>query len=768
MSGRAPDAGRRRLLRAAAAGVVVPFAAGCALPVFPKRPAPAAEDAAGWVQHAGGRFVLVLPRVEMGQNIATALKQIACEELGIGWSELEVQLPSTHRLRRVRGTVGSESIKDFALPLAQACATLREALAAGRTGGTGGTGGALAVDERPAAVLRSLNGQGRRHVGRSPPIEQGEAIVRGAPLYAADVRRPGQCHGRVLRAPASPELRSTLLAADEAAARAVPGFVALVRDDALRQGHAAGLGIVARTPGALDRIEAALALRWQVDGAGAAGDIDAAIDIDHRLARSPKRAKALHDDAMDAGAPWHVDLRFDIPLAAHAAIEPRAAVAEFDATGALQLWAGSQDPFYVRDVLVRHLGLSEERVIVHAQRIGGAFGGRTLCTVELEAALLARAAGAPVKVQWTRAQEFRHAFHRPPSSHRVRVRLRAGRLHDWWHAFAGSHILFTSAGFPPWLQRMADFVGDPGVARGAEPPYRIPARRIGFDTVRLPVHTGPWRGLGAAPNVFAIECTIDECARVAGADAVDFRLAHIDDPRLARVLRRAAGAAGWAARPAVDSARAGADALQPIGDATQPDGNATRPGARAPQPNAQSLRPDREAPRPGVEAPSLGADGPRLRGRGVACGIYKAMSYAAVVADVEIDIGAGSVRVTRLLCAHDCGRVINPDQVRAQCEGNLVWSLGMVLVEGLPVDGSGVAAASFADAPIPCLADVPPLQVELVDEGDAPSGAGETVIVAAGAAIANALRDACGLRLQRLPLRAADLRAALSRWDRPS
>jgi isoquinoline 1-oxidoreductase beta subunit len=488
--------------------------------------------------------------------------------------------------------------------------------------------------------------------------------------------------------------------------------VALVRDDALRQGHAEGLGIVARTPGALDRIEAALAPRWQVHGAGGPGDIDAAIDIDRRLARSPQRARTLHDDSLDGGAPWHVDLRFDIPLAAHAAIEPRAAVAEFDASGALQLWVGSQDPFYVRDVLVRHLRLPEERVVVHAQRIGGAFGGRTLCTVELEAALLARAAGAPVKVQWTRAQEFRHGFHRQPSSHRVRVRLRDGRLHEWWHAFAGSHILFTSAGFPLWLQRMADFVGDPGVARGAEPPYRMHARRIGFDTVRLPVHTGPWRGLGAAPNVFAIECTIDECARVAGVDPVDFRLAHIDDPRLARVLRRAAGAAAWAARPADDA--------------------------------------------------------PRLRGRGVACGIYKAMSYAAVVADVEIDVGAGSVRVTRLLCAHDCGRVINPDQVRAQCEGNLVWGLGMVLIEGLPVDGSGVAAVSFADAPIPRLADVPPLQVEIVDEGDPPSGAGETVIVAAGAAIANALRNACGLRLQRLPLRAADLSAALAKRDRPS
>ena len=397
-------------------------------------------------------------------------------------------------------------------------------------------------------------------------------------------------------------------------------------------------------------------------------------------------------------------MRIDIPLAAHAPIEPRVAVAAFSQNGHLELWVGTQDVFYQRDVMAKRLGMAEEQVIVHGQRVGGGFGGRTICTVELEAAVLARAAQAPVKVQWTRAQEFRQAFHRPPSSHRIRARLKNGKLDQWWHSFASSHILFSNAVVPPWLQRITDLIGDDGVARGVTLPYKATARRTEFDLVRLPVFTGPWRGLGAAPNVFAIESAIDECARKAGIDPVQFRLANVDDPRLARLLQRAATAAGWGPKPGSTTA----------------------------------LR----------------------RGRGVACGIYKAMSYAAVVADVEVDTAAGTVKVVRMVCAHDCGRVINPDQVRAQCEGNLVWGLGMVLVEQLPVAASQVAAASFAESPIPRLSDVPAMQVVLVDEGDPPTGAGETAIVASGAAIANAIRDAIGLRPQRLPLNAADLRRA--------
>ncbi|MCW5609426.1 MAG: xanthine dehydrogenase family protein molybdopterin-binding subunit [Rubrivivax sp.] len=678
----------RRGLLVGGGALLVAFQPGCALPVIPRRPAPDLEAAAGWIAHAGGRYTLVLPRVEMGQGVLTALHQVACEELGIGWDALQTRLHDSASLPPVRATVGSESVQAYALPLAQACATLRDAVARGQAGGR------LVVQPRPIEALRFMR-RGGAQVGRSPPPLQGRAIVTGAPLYAADQRPPGLLFGRVLRAPVVPELRSRLRAFDAAAARAVPGFVALVQDDALRLGAAPGLGIVARTPGALDRIAAALAPQWEVDGGFDAATVDALLDIDARLARGRPAHAVVREPLPDGGARWDVDLRFDIPAAAHGAIEPRAAGARV-AEGRATLWAGTQDVFYVRDVVARRLGLDEAAVTVHGCRVGGAFGGRTLCTVELEAALLARAADAPVKVQWTRAQELAQGFHRPPSSHRVRVRLAGTRVVAWQHAQASGHILLTNAALPPWLQRIASLRGDGGVARGALPPYRLGARDIGFDLVRLPVFTGPWRGLGAAANGFVVESAIDACARAAGVDPLAFRLAHADDPRLARVLQRVAALAGWAA--------------------------------------------PRAAPPAGVR-----------RGRGIAGGVYKGASWAAVVADVEIAADA-AVRCTALWCVHDGGRVIHPGLVRAQCEGNLVWGLSMLWCDALPIADSRVAATGFDAAPVPRLADVPPMRVELVDGDEPPGGAGETAIVCAAAALANALTDASGRRPLRLPL----------------
>lgn len=670
--------------RGALAGLTVALFSGCALPVIPKRPAPNLDDALGWVRHDGdGRYTLWLPRVEMGQGILTGLKQIACAELGAGWGAVTVKIPGTRDIGRVKATVGSDSMKDYALPLAQACALLRDAVARG--------GFPSASDAPPAPRWPGVH----RPDLQRPPLEQGEAIVTGRPLFVADVRRPGMVFGRVLYAPQSPESASSPRAFDEAAARAQPGFVALVRDALFEQGRARGLGIVAATPGALDRIERALAVQWQLQPGPA--DWRALLDVDAHLARSPRLTHAVHDDDVPRDGAWDVDLRFDIPPAAHAAMEPRAAVAEFAADGSLQLWVGSQDVFYQRDVVARRLGLDDDEITVHGHRLGGAFGAKTVCTVELEAAVLARAAGRPVKVQWTRAQEFRQSFHRAPSSHRVRVRMDGGRLKHWWHGFVSAHILFTNAAMPPWLQRVSRFVGDAGVARGARLPYRAAARETRFALQRSPVLAGPWRGLGAGPNHFVIESVIDECARRAGQDPLAFRLAHVDDVRLARVLQRAAANAGWG-------------------------------------------------------EPASAVPGERV-GRGLACGIYKEMSYAAVVADVAV-APDGAVRVLRLWCAHDCGRVVNVSQVRAQCEGNLVWGLGMVLMEGLALDERGnVAATSFADSPIPRLGDVPPMHIDLVDAGEPPTGAGETAIVAASGAIANAIRAATGVRLLSLPCR---------------
>lgn len=684
---------RRRLIKTAGAALAVGFLPGCAsFPVIPRRPAPDAETAMSWIKFDSDHYVLILPRAEMGQNIMTALQQIACDELGITPDELLIELHSTDTIEHVRATVGSESIMYFALPLASACATLREAMAQGQTSGI------LKAREYPIEKLRSLNGRGH-WVGRSPALVQGTEIVTGQPIFASDVRLPGMVYGRVLRAPVSPEIRSSCQSLDEKAARAVPGFIAIVTSDALLMGNSQGIGIVASTPASLDRIEAALGAEWTTEEKSTDQDIAEIMDIDRRMARSARRDNYVNDDAVSDGT-WDVDMRIDIPPAAHASIETRVAVSQPRPEGGIEIWVGSQDVFYQRDVICRRLGFSRDQVVVHACRIGGGFGGKTISTVELESAVLANAVQKPVKVQWTRTQELLQAFHRPPSSHRVRARMADQQLDCWTHDFSSSHILFTAAVVPAWLQRLTDFIGDDGVARGAALPYRANAWRTGFDLVRLPVQTGPWRGLGAGPNCFVIESVIDECARVAGLDPVEFRLRHIVEPRLRRVLEQAI--------------------------ATAPQEPCTDVGKKC--------------------------------GRGVACGIYKNMSYAAVVADVEVDASTGEVRVRHMHCAHDCGLVVNPDQVRAQCEGNIVWGLGMVLVERWTSD-----VRNFGDSPIPRISDLPSISVHLVDSGESPSGAGETAIVASGAAIANALRAAIGWRASRLPIRSKDVLNALQR-----
>lgn len=689
MSAAAPSLGRRRWLKGAALTVLLPAAplalTGCSsLPVIPARPEPDATTALGWVRWQGGRYHLWLPRAEMGQQVDTALRQIAAEELGVPPEAIAVARPGTADIAPVRATVGSESIALFALPLAQACATLREARAAGRSG-------TLVAEPRSAAELRSFR-SGARWVGQGLPHPALPALLRGEPLFAADVRLPGLLYGRVLRAPTSPDLPSRLLQADEAAARAVPGFVALVRDPALTHGRAEGLGLVARTPGALDRIEAALAARWQTDGTFGPAELAAAVDVDRHLAagRLPHTVTDGPVPAPAAGA-WDVDLRIDIAAAPHGGLEPRCAVAVFEPDGRLRVWCGTQDPFFVRAVLARRLGLDRDRVLVQNQRIGGAFGGRTICTVELEAALLARAAGAPVKLQWTRAQEWQQGFHRPPSSHRLRARVADGRLQAWWHAFVSTPILLTNAALPEWLNPVTRVVGDQGAARGAALPYRAGQQRTEYALERLPLYCGPWRGLGAGPNALAIEVAIDACAQAAKADPLAFRVAHAASPRLAEVLKQAAHAAGWG-----------------------------MPGRRF----------------------------------GIACGIYKGNGYAAVVAEVAAQ--AGRWTVVRLTCAVDCGLVVNPDAVRAQTEGNLVWGLGMVFGAALPVAEGAVVAQGMAEAGLPRLSEVPPMHTLLVDSCEAPGAAGETAIVAAAGAIANALAAASGHRPLRFPLAADD------------
>lgn len=555
---------------------------------------------------------------------------------------------------------------------------------------------------------------------RSPkPFAQSEAIARGQALYAGDVRLPSMLYAIVLRPPwADRDVAPTrLLSWNEAAVRAVPGFHAIVQHSAL-----AGPALVATRMSAVQLMRGAADAKWS-EPTLAVSDPMRIVDVDQVLA-ADRFTKSK--GSVEPGA-WAVDMRLDVPLASHAFIEPRCAVAQPQADGGMKLWCGTQDVFYVRDVIKRDLDVPIEKIEVQAMRIGGGFGGKTMALVEREAAIIAQVTQQAVKVQWSRADEFQAGFNRQPASQRIRARLDGqGMISDWQHSLSTSHVLLTNAAAPPWLQRITLLIGDDGAARGQTPVYGFTRQRLDMQLTRLPVFTGPWRGLGAGPNVLAIEMAMDAAALAAKQDPVQFRLAHLK-------------------RNAAD---------HPAGDAK-----------RIAQCLEKVVVLEKNKPFAGIESSRSATENvaKRLVAKGVACGAYKALAYAAAVAQVEVIVGAGdtlqSIRVQKQWCVHDCGRMIDAQGVLAQVQGNLVWTLGMVLTERLDAPLGKVETLNFSSYSIPRMTDIPPMEIELIDSSAAPAGAGETAMVAGAGAIANAVARAfreAGLPLPKsMPIRAA-------------
>lgn len=690
------------------------------LPVLPTRGLPEAGEADGWLQLLpDGRVRLYCPRSEMGQGIATGLAQVVAEELDLERERIECVQPPTDRIAPTLMTVGSWSMLEFYEPTARAAARLRDALRARAARRAAvepralehrGDGFDLATGERvrfaelvgERAELLTATGEperpyllepGRalRRAGHDWSPLGAEQIVTGREVYSRDVALPGMRYGAVVK---PPRAAARLVAWREEAARQLPEVLAVVVDR-----ERALVGVVARTPLALSRARAALAVEWEGGEAFDQAELDARLDVDAALERDGLEHTPTSTGDPEAGrraAVRTLDARYDSPMTAHGAMEPRAAVARVSDDRA-EVWTASQDPWLMQRLVAKELGRSASDVVVHNHRLGGAFGGRSLCQAALEAAWLSGRVGEPVRVQWTRQEEFAHNNVGPQFSHRIRAGVGTdGRITHWDHAMVSCPIIFTSALVPDGLHWLVDFPSDPGTMRNARPPYALANRRLRFSDVRVPIVTGAWRGLGAAPNAFAVESAMDELAALAGADPLAFRLAHVpgDQPRLRRVLERVGVLSAWGEPP------------------------------------------------------------PPARGRGVACAIYKDATYVAVVAEVEASPSDGRFRIRRVFCAHDCGRVVSPSQVRAQVEGNVAWGCSMALHERLVADGGAPAAANFDDYPVLRMSEMPDVEIDLVaDAGAHPTGAGESALVPTPAAIANALYAATGRRSRRLPLR---------------
>ena len=701
-----------------AGGVTVLSSCGL-VPVLPTFSAPNPDDGLAWLQMLpDGRVRFFCPRAEMGQGAATGLCQIVAEELRVPMSDIDCVYPTTLQIAPTQMTVGSQSIENFFEPTARAAAALRETLRdrAASRGGVDRSEVALWSEdsERPlgenAFVLpdgrvmayRDLIDAGEQTVviadpgiGAAPRLSAStdlrvigtaqtllhiDAIVTGAETYSCDVRLPGMAFGAVAR---PPYLHARLQGFDRDAALAVGGVGAVV------EGPEGEVGIVADTPMAARRGVEALACRWAPLDAASLAEIQSGNDIDAAIAADALDHTPIDEGSVKQGRANAVALlnaRYDTPMVAHAAMEPRAGVAHVTADRCT-VHTGSQDPWYVQKAVARALGLGRDQVEVHNHRIGGAFGGRLHCQASVEAAWLSKGSGRPVKVQWTREEEFRFNYVGPQFSHRIEAGVDAdGNVAFWHHRMIGSPILTSSALLPRHLNWIVDRFPDPGTWRGAELPYRSRNHRIDFADARRPMHTGAWRGLGAAPNTFAVECAMDELAALAGSDPLAFREHHAVDPRLAQTLRRVGSLSGWSQRP----------------------------------------------------------------GLGIAAAAYKGVTFVAVVAQVARRNGQAVVE--HLWCAHDCGMMINPDQVRAQIEGNLVWGIGMALSEAFVLENGIAATSNFDSYQIPRNRDVPEIDVALIESSQPPSGAGEAAFAPAAAAIVNALATLDGERTRALPV----------------
>ncbi len=701
-----------------AGGVTVLSACSSILPALPVFDDPEPGDGAFWIQMGvDGRVRFLCPRMEMGQGASVGLTQIVAQELNLPPSGIDCVAPTTAQIPPVKMTVGSESLQLFSGPVSRAAAQLREVLR-GRAAALAGIPGKRVEDSGAGFALPGgrrvtyaelvtktplvlsdgdklpdgppeqymLSGRGRGKFADQDWRRGVVAdIVTGRAVFARDVVLDGMVYGGVLR---PPRFGARLRRVDDSGTVGMAGVVAVVVD--LDANFA---GVAVEDPFALPDALAALNADWEMPEGGekeSPFDVERAQakdDFEHTLASEGKIATGR------ARAKRVVSGRYDTGFAAHAAMEPRSAVVRIQ-RDKVEVWCGTQAPFFVRRRVAKLIGRSEEAVIVHPQRMGGGFGGGVANLAAEEAARLAAVVRRPVRVQWSREEEFRYNYFQPPFSHAIEAGVTPdGRISHWRHDFVSAPIMFGQV--PSGLEWAVDLLADEGTSRGGIPPYALAHHRIRYSDIRVPQPTGAWRGLGAAPNGFAIESMVDELAAAAGLDPVAFRIANLppERQRLIDVLRRVSEISAW-----------------------------------------------HRGPRPGYA-------------RGVACAIYKDATYAAVVAEVRADKGARAFRVERIWCAHDCGLAVNRDQITAQIAGNVIWGSSMALTEGMIFADGEAEAENFDGYEILRAHEAPEIEIALIDCPDQPvAGAGETVIAPTAAAVANAVSALTGRRVRRLPI----------------
>ncbi|HEX7911134.1 MAG TPA: molybdopterin cofactor-binding domain-containing protein [Paraburkholderia sp.] len=693
-----------------------------------------------------GSVVAFNGHVDLGTGIGTALAQIVAEELDVPLTRVSIVLGHTREAPNQGPTIASATIQISAVPLRQAAAQARQHLLAEaaarlnvgaeqldvrdgvvfpRDGATvqGVSYGDLVSGKRvelelaTGAPLKSPDAY--KIVGRSTPRVDIPAKATGELTFVHDVRVPGMLHGRVVRPPYAGIAQggfmgNSLLHVDDASVSDLPGIVKVVviRDF---------VGLVAEREEVAQQAVKRLAVRWKtVDGLPS---LDTSEEVEAALRANPaKRRELMIDGDVDAALAQDsartLERTYVWPFQMHASIGPSCAVADYR-EGALKVWSGTQNPHSLRADLSLLMGTDEAHIEIVRMEAAGCYGRNCADDAAADAALLSRAAGAPVRVQLSREDE--HAWEPKGAAQLMDVR---GALNAAGELAAYDFATRYPSNDAPTLALLltGTISGEPQVFemgdRTAVPPYDYRAMRIVCDDTPPIVRASWLRGVSALPNTFAHESFIDELAEQAGIDPVEFRLKHLTDPRAIDLVKAVADRAGWEPRDA--------ERKQEEGDIARGRGFAYARYVHS-------------------KFPGFGA------------------AWSAWVADVEVNRKSGELAVTRVVVGQDTGTMVNPDGVRHQIHGNVIQTTSRALKERVTFGEHAVTSQEWGAYPILTFREVPVIDVVMMPRhGEPPMGAGESASLPGAAAIANALYDATGVRFRRPPFTPETIRAALA------
>jgi isoquinoline 1-oxidoreductase subunit beta len=668
-----------------------------------------------------GQISLIVAKSEMGQGIKTGLAMVLAEEAEVDFASVRVEQAETRPdLYAHMGTGGSGSTMENFTPLRRAGATVRELMITAAAAKWN-----VPASECEAKKGTVLHAKSSRKAGYGELVEGAEKLplpdqekvqlkdestfelighptarvdvpskVNGSAQFGIDVRVPEMVFAVVARCPTFGGKPAHF---DAAKAKAVAGVRGVFEIPAFGADKftAGGVVVVADSTWAAMKGRDALDIKWDLGAAASESSERMRAALREAAAKPGKRVRNDGDvEAVLANGAKKVEAVYEMPLLAHATMEPMNITAHVRG-GDAEVWAPTQSPDWVQGTVAQVLGIKPDKVVVHTTLMGGGFGRRYMADFPAEVAQVAKVVGKPVQLVWTREDDMTHDFYRPATCHRMQGAVDAkGRPAAWFHTLASTSI----RGY--WDPKAAPESQEVGGAK--EMPYAIPNVRLEFNPVASAVPRAWWRSVENSFNGFAVESFIDELAVAAGQDPMQFRKSLLvkpanwkaksdDDPdpaRLHGVLELAAEKAGW--------------------------GTPLRKG----------------------------------RGRGIAA-FCSFGSYFAEVA--EVTVKGSDFKIDRIVAAVDCGQIVNPESVRSQTEGAIIYGLSAALKNEITIKNGAVEQTNFDGYDPIRISEAPPIEVHLVINHEDPGGMGEPGLPPAAPAVANAIFAASGQRLRKLP-----------------